>query len=47
MEEKYKKGDIVKHFKRELLTKEELKKNPNKYLYEIIGTSRNTETSEE
>ena len=47
MEEKYKKGDIVKHFKRELLTEEELNNNPNKYLYEIIGTSRNTETSEE
>ena len=47
MERKFKKGDIVKHFKRELLTEEELNNNPNKYLYEIIGTSRNTETSEE
>ena len=43
----FKSGDIVKHFKRETLTEEELKDNPNKYLYEIIGTSRHTETKEE
>ena len=47
MERKFKKGDIVKHFKREMLTSEELEKDPNLYLYEIIGTSRHTETSEE
>lgn len=47
MERKFYKGDIVKHFKREKLTKEELNKNPNLYLYEIIGTARNTETKEE
>ena len=47
MERKFKKGDIVKHFKRELLTEEELKNNPNEYLYEIIGVSRHTETKEE
>jgi hypothetical protein len=48
MEERnFKKGDIVKHFKRELMTKEELDENPNKYLYEIIGTSRHTESKEE
>ena len=44
---RFKKGDIVKHFKRETVSKEELKKEPNKYLYEIIGTSRHTETKEE
>lgn len=47
MERKFYKGDIVKHFKREKLTDEELNKNPNLYLYEIIGTARNTETKEE
>ena len=46
-ERKFKKGDIVQHFKRELLTKEELEDTPNKYLYEIIGTSRHTENKEE
>ena len=46
-ERKFRKGDIVKHFKRELLTKEELENTPNKYLYEIIGTSRHTENKEE
>ena len=43
----FKKGDIVQHFKRELMTKEQLEKEPNLYLYEIIGTSRHTETGEE
>ena len=42
-----KKGDIVKHFKRETISPVELEKNPNAYLYEIVGTSRNTETQEE
>ena len=44
---KFKKGDVVKHFKREMMTKEQLINNPNLYLYEIVGTSKNTETSEE
>jgi len=43
----FKKGDIVQHFKREMTSEEELKKNPNKYLYEIIGTARHTENGEE
>ena len=47
MERMFKRGDIVKHFKRETLSEEELKDNPNKYIYEIIGTSRHTETKEE
>ena len=42
----FKKGDIVQHFKREITSEEELKTNPNKYLYEIIGTSAHTETKE-
>ena len=44
---RFKKGDIVKHFKREKMTKEQLKEEPNLYLYEIIGTSRHTEDGEE
>ena len=44
---KFVSGDIVKHFKRETKTPEELEKEPNSYLYEIIGTSRHTETKEE
>ena len=43
----FKKGDIVRHFKRETVSKNELKEEPNMYLYEIIGTARHTETSEE
>ena len=39
-------GAIVKHFKRETLTEEELKKNPNMYLYEIVGIAEHTETKE-
>lgn len=45
--EKFLKGDIVQHFKRELLTKEELKQEPLKYLYEIIGVAMHTETGED
>lgn len=47
MERKFKKGDIVQHFKREKMSSEDLEKNPNGYLYEIVGTSRHTETKEE
>ena len=43
----FKPGDIVKHFKRETISKEDLDKNPNLYLYEIIGTARHTESAEE
>ena len=47
MDRKFEVGDIVQHFKRETKTHEELEKEPNVYLYEIIGVSRNTETKEE
>lgn len=47
MKREFKKGDIVRHFKREKMTEEQLKEEPNLYLYEIIGTSRHTETKEE
>ena len=47
MERKFNKGDIVKHFKRETMTDERLKEEPNLYLYEIIGTAKHTESNEE
>ena len=47
MEERLKPGDIVYHFKRNLLAKEELEKCPTGYLYEIIGFGKHTETGEE
>ena len=47
MERKFNKGDIVQHFKREKLTDEQLKDNPNMYLFEVVGTARHTETKEE
>lgn len=46
MERKFVKGDIVRHFKREKLSNEELKNEPNKYLYEIMGIARHTESDE-
>ena len=43
MERKFNEGDIVQHFKRETMTEEQLKKEHNLYLYEIIGIARHTE----
>ena len=42
---RFKPGDIVKHFKRELLNFEE--RDTNKYLYEIIGVATHSETREQ
>ena len=47
MKRKFEIGDIVQHFKRETISKEQLEKEPNTYLYEIIGVSRHTENGEE
>lgn len=47
MERMFNRGDIVQHFKREKISKEQLAKDPNLYLYEIIGTARHTENDEE
>ena len=44
---KFEIGDIVQHFKRETMSEERIKEDPNVYLYEIIGVSRHTETKEE
>ena len=40
-------GDIVKHFKRETLSPEELRNNPTMYMYKIISMNvKHTETGE-
>ena len=40
-------GDIVKHFKRETLSPEELKYNPTMYMYKIISMNvKHTEAGE-
>lgn len=44
MENRFKPGDIVQHFKRELLSEEE--RAGNMYLYEIIGVALHSETRE-
>ena len=46
MERVFNVGDIVQHFKRELLTEEE-RKSGNRYLYRIIGFAKHTETGEQ
>lgn len=45
--QKFKIGDIVQHFKRSLLSKEMLIKNPMQYLYEIIGYGKDSDTMED
>ena len=47
MERNFNKGDIVQLFKRETMTEEQLEKEPNLYLYEIIGIARHIENKEE
>lgn len=37
-------GDIVQHFKRELLPKSDL--TTNRYLYQIVGVAKHSETRE-
>ena len=37
-------GDIVQHFKRDMISEEERK--ANKYLYRIVGIAEHTETKE-
>lgn len=40
-------GDTLQHFKRELLTPQELQEEPNKYLYEFVGCATHSETGEQ
>jgi len=42
----FKSGDIVQHFKREMLSPEETEREPNMYLYEIVGVAEHTESGE-
>ncbi|MBP1544767.1 MAG: DUF1653 domain-containing protein [Oscillospiraceae bacterium] len=39
-------GMTVQHFKRELLSRQELESCPEAYTYEMIGTAMHTETEE-
>ncbi len=41
----FRSGDIVKHFKREMLG--EVGRNANRFLYKIIGFAEHTETGQE
>ena len=40
-------GDIVQHFKRIMCSDERLEKEPNLYLYRIIGLANHIETGEQ
>ena len=40
-------GDIVVHFKRELMSEEDLKEEPNLYMYEILGEIMSADNLEE
>ena len=44
MNNRFQPGDIVQHFKREMLTEEE--HTGNMYLYEIVGVALHSETRE-
>ena len=44
MENRFKAGDIARHFKRELLSEEELA--TKRYLYKIIGPAMHSESGE-
>ena len=46
MERSFQPGDVVQHFKRTLLSPEELRQEPEQYLYDVIGTAEHTETGE-
>lgn len=39
-------GDIVRHFKYELMSEEEKARNPRMHMYEVLGFATHTETDE-
>ena len=46
MERSFQPGDTVQHFKRASLSPEELLQEPERYLYDIVGTAEHTESGE-
>lgn len=44
--DRFKAGDVVRHFKREMLSREELCAQPEMYLYDIVGIAEHTENGE-
>lgn len=46
MKERFAPGDVAVHFKRGYLTPEQLEREPEKYLYDIVGVAEHTETGE-
>ena len=46
MENRFQPGDLARHFKRDLLSPEELARESERYLYDILGTAEHTETGE-
>ena len=46
MENRFKAGDAAVHFKRGYLSVEELEREPEMYVYDIVGTAEHTETGE-
>lgn len=43
---RFKKGDVIRHFKREMLTKEQIEENGALFTYEFLGVAEHTETKE-
>lgn len=43
---RFKKGDVIRHFKREMLTKEQIEENGTLFTYEFLGVAEHTETKE-
>lgn len=43
---RFKENELVKHFKRETFSKEQLLENPGLYIYKILSFAEHTETKE-